>query len=94
MKSELEQVPGIGPSIARDLQDLGITNLRRLARSDPEQLYNQLCEQRGQHIDRCVLYVFRCGVYFAQNDRHEPELLKWWNWKDGRGAETSAAGLT
>ncbi|NJM89920.1 MAG: hypothetical protein HC847_25010 [Hydrococcus sp. RU_2_2] len=37
---------------------------------------------RGQHIDRCVLYVFRCAVYYASNSVREPELLKWWNWKD------------
>jgi hypothetical protein len=29
-----------------------------------------------------VLYVFRCAVYFANNSTHDPELLKWWNWKD------------
>jgi len=36
----------------------------------------------GQHIDRCVLYIFREAVYFAGNPQPEPELLKWWNWKD------------
>jgi hypothetical protein len=50
--------------------------------ADPEHLYEQLCERRGAHIDRCVLYVFRCAVYFASHDDHDPELLKWWNWKD------------
>ncbi|MGA3073400.1 MAG: helix-hairpin-helix domain-containing protein, partial [Bryobacteraceae bacterium] len=30
----------------------------------------------------CVLYVFRCAVYFASEAEHDPELLKWWNWKD------------
>jgi hypothetical protein len=33
-------------------------------------------------VDRCVLYVFRCAVYFASEAEHDPELLKWWNWKD------------
>ncbi len=94
MKSELEQAPGIGPSIARDLQDLGITTLGALAKEDPEALYKQLCELRGQHIDRCALYVFRCGVYFAQNEHHEPELLKWWNWKDNADTTQRAAGKT
>jgi hypothetical protein len=41
-----------------------------------------LCELRGKHIDRCVLYVFRCAVYFAAVKEPVPELLKWWNWKD------------
>lgn len=84
MKPELQQVPGIGPSITADLSDLGIHKLQELGRQDPEELYARLCTQRGEHIDRCVLYVFRCGVYFARNSRHEPELLKWWNWKGRR----------
>jgi hypothetical protein len=37
----------------------------------------------GRHVDRCVLYTFRCAVYFASESKHDPELLKWWNWKDG-----------
>jgi hypothetical protein len=31
---------------------------------------------------RCVLYVFRCAVYFATEKVHDEELLKWWNWQD------------
>ncbi len=26
--------------------------------------------------------MFRCAVYFASSEKHDPELLKWWNWKD------------
>jgi hypothetical protein len=29
-----------------------------------------------------MLYVFRCAVYFATEEFHDPELLKWWTWKD------------
>ena len=36
---------------------------------------------RGGYMDRCVLYVFRCAVYYARNEEHDPDLLKWWNWK-------------
>ena len=45
-------------------------------------MYQQLMDQVGHHVDRCVLYVFRCAVYFASNDRHDPKKLKWWTWKD------------
>ena len=78
----LQIIPGIGPSMARDLIDLGFSEPSELRGQDPERMYADLCELRGQHIDRCVLYVFRCAVYFASNDRHDPELLKWWRWKD------------
>jgi hypothetical protein len=40
------------------------------------------CMKKGFQDDRCVLYVFRCAVYFAEHEQHEPEKLKWWYWKD------------
>ena len=82
--SELQSIPGIGPSIEKDLVDLGIRRVSDLRRRSPERLYERLCRKRGQHIDRCVLYTFRCAVYFASTKRPDPERLKWWNWKDKR----------
>jgi predicted RecB family nuclease len=79
---DLLRIPGIGKSIARDLRDLGIARVADLRQADPEALYDNLCALRGAHIDRCVLYTFRCAVYFASEEQHDPELLKWWNWKD------------
>ena len=81
---DLLRIPGVGKSIAQDLRDLGVTHVADLRHADAEALYDALCAQRGAHIDRCVLYVFRCAVYFATEERHEPDLLKWWNWKDRR----------
>jgi hypothetical protein len=82
VSKELQIIPGIGPNIAQDLLDLGYIRVSDLKGSDPESMYQRLCELRGMHIDRCVLYVFRCAVYFAGSRPHDPELLKWWNWKD------------
>ncbi len=82
MADELQIIPGIGPSMAKDLRDLGIFELTELRGQDPEMMYKRLGLIHDMHIDRCVLYVFRCAVYFASEDEHEPELLKWWNWKD------------
>jgi hypothetical protein len=73
---ELLTIPGVGPSIARDLVDLGYTSVSGLKEEDPESMYRRLCELRGHHVDRCVLYVFRCAVYFAGPGTHDPELLK------------------
>lgn len=77
-----QEIPGVGKSIAHDLWDLGLRSVEDLQRKDPDVLYHQLCKLRGTHIDRCVLYVFRCAVYYASEDHHDPALLKWWNWKD------------
>lgn len=81
---ELQEIPGVGPSIASDLRDLGVRRVADLRGADPERLYEQLCALRGAPVDRCVLYVFRCAVYYAGHREHDPELLKWWNWKGSR----------
>jgi len=78
----LQALLGIGPSMAADLQDLGFREPADLRGEDPEKMYFDLCALRGQKIDRCVLYVFRCAVYAATNEAPDPELLKWWSWKD------------
>ncbi len=79
---ELRTIPGIGKNIARDLWNLGIRSVRDLKGKSPERLYRKLCHQQGMPIDRCMLYVFRCAVYYASHKRHQPRLLLWWNWKN------------
>ena len=81
-RSGLQMIPGVGPSIEKDLQDLGFSEVGALRDQDPTKMFDDLCELRGESIDPCVLYVFRSAVYFASNERHDAELLKWWNWKD------------
>lgn len=83
----LRTIPGVGPSLARDLRLLGIEKVADLRGRDPEQLYAELQGRVGQHVDRCVLYVFRSSVYFAEQEQPELELTRWWNWKDGGPAE-------
>ena len=79
---DLQSIPGVGPRLSQALTDLGYLCVSQLQGADPEQMYEQLGVLRGTHIDRCVLYVFRCAVYFSGNSVHDPERLKWWNWKD------------
>jgi RimJ/RimL family protein N-acetyltransferase len=79
---ELQTIPGVGPSLAQDLRDLGVARVDDLRGQSPQRLYDRLVELRGAPQDRCVLYVFRCAVYFAETREPEPALLKWWAWKD------------
>ena len=79
---ELTQIPGVGRSIADDLIEMGITKISDLNGKDAMRLYNKSNRQVGVVQDRCLLYVFRCAIYFASNEKHEEEKLKWWNWKD------------
>jgi Pathogenicity locus len=79
---EFRQIPGVGKSIAEDLWNLGLRSVADLKNQEPEALYMSLCALHRTHVDRCMLYVFRCTVYYASNDTFDAELLKWWNWKD------------
>jgi hypothetical protein len=88
-QTSLETIPGVGPSLARDLLDLGIKRPSCLINKDPEKLYQKLIQIRGCHQDRCVLYVFRCAHYFATHKTHDPEKLKWWYWKDTNQTDKS-----
>jgi nucleotidyltransferase/DNA polymerase involved in DNA repair len=81
-KSDLQQIPGVGPRLEEDLQLLGYHSVTDLAGANAEDMYDRLCAKMGSSIDRCVLYVFRGAVYYASRKKHDPELLKWWNWSD------------
>jgi len=77
----LRRIPGVGPATEEDLHALGIERVEELAGVDPEALFGRLVAHQGGYTDRCNLYVYRCAVYFAEGGR-DPELLKWWSWKD------------
>lgn len=79
---ELRKIPGVGAKMELTLHRLGYDRVEQLAGADPELMYQRLEALQGGHVDRCVLYVFRCAVYFASNRVHEPHKLKWWYWKD------------
>lgn len=91
---ELRTIPGIGPSLALDLYLLGIRRVADLETKDPEKLYRQLERLTASKQDRCVLYTFRCAVYFAKTKKPKPERLLWWNWKDEAMSATKRARKT
>lgn len=80
---QLQIIPGVGKSIAHNLVDLGINQVEDLRGRLPEDLYDQSNRHAGVVQDRCLLYVFRSAVYFAETpaEEREKEKLKWWNWK-------------
>ncbi|HPO16869.1 MAG TPA: helix-hairpin-helix domain-containing protein [Candidatus Hydrogenedentes bacterium] len=77
----LTVMPGVGKSIAEDLRNIGICSVNDLKGKNPEKLFERSNKHVGTVQDRCLLYVFRCAVYFAEGGRNA-EKLKWWNWKD------------
>ncbi|MCX6243405.1 MAG: pathogenicity locus [Bacteroidetes bacterium] len=78
------QIPGVGKSIANDLMATGITRIDDLRGKDPDILYHRSNRYAGLVQDRCLLYCFRCAIYYAETEQEhrDHEKLKWWNWKD------------
>ncbi len=83
---ELMTIPSIGKSIANDLWNIEIRSVNDLKDKNPEVLFDLSNRYAGAVQDRCLLYSFRCAVYYASTapEALDLELLKWWNWKDKR----------
>ena len=69
--SDLQKIPGVGKSIEQDLFKIGIRKISDLKGKNPEELYKQDCLLKGCQDDKCILYVFRLAVYFAENDKQK-----------------------
>ena len=81
-KQSLQVIPGVGPKLANKFFNIGIRRVSDLKGKKPEELYSQICAKHGYQVDRCVLYVCRSSVYFAETENPDPEKSKWWYWKD------------
>lgn len=79
---ELQKIPSVGIAVANDLYKLGYLTLSDLHDADPQAMYDRLCQLQKTKVDRCMLYTFRCAVYFAKEEDPNPELLKWWSWSE------------
>jgi hypothetical protein len=87
---ELQEIPGVGKSIANDLWHIGIRSISDLKNRDPQELYDDSNKFAGTVQDPCLLYTFRCAVYYASTpkSKQNPDKLKWWNWKDSPKSKT------
>jgi hypothetical protein len=83
---KLRDLVSIGPAMMRDFRLLGIASVARLARRDPEKLYEKLCRVTGQPQDICCLDVFRAAVAQARNPRLPKQQCQWWYWSRRRKA--------
>jgi hypothetical protein len=70
----LQDIPNIGPSIAADLQALGIAEPTQLAGCDPYELYERSNRLRGVRQDPCLCDTFIAAVRFMEGAPPHP----WW----------------
>jgi predicted GIY-YIG superfamily endonuclease len=74
--AHLEDIPNIGPAIAADLRQLGITTPGDLPGRDPYAMYDDLCRITGQRHDPCLLDTFIAAVRFMEGAPKKP----WWKY--------------
>lgn len=79
---ELQQIPSIGKACSVDLWNIGIRKISDIKGQNPRFLYEKLNNFSDKKHDICMLYTFRCAVYFATEKLHDKEKLNWWYWKD------------
>jgi hypothetical protein len=76
----LQQLPNVGPAMAKDLLLLGITDSAQLVSRDPDQMWEELCVKTGVRHDPCVRDVFESVIAFANGKPAQP----WWAFTEGR----------
>jgi hypothetical protein len=79
----LESIPNIGPSLAADLESIGIVHPHDLPGKDPYRLYDQLCRVTATRQDPCVLDTFIAAVRFMEGAPAHP----WWHYTAERKAQ-------
>ena len=81
--AHLEDIPNIGPAIAADLRQLGITTPNDLPGRDPYAMYDDLCRITGQRHDPCLLDTFIAAVRYMEGSPKTP----WWKYTAERKRE-------
>ena len=81
--TRLEDIPNVGPSIAADLRQLGVTSPDELRGADPYALYDALCRITGRRHDPCLLDTFIAAVRYMQGEPKKP----WWKYTADRKRE-------
>ena len=84
---ELQQIINIGPSIAEDLQAIGIQKPQQLIGKNPFELYQKICQQSGEFNDPCVLDVMISSIDYMEGERPR----KWWDYTIQRKSQYADA---
>ena len=84
--ARLEDIPNVGPAIAADLRQLGITQPDALVGRDPYEMYDDLCRITGQRHDPCLLDTFIAAVRYMEGGPKKP----WWKYTAERKRELAA----
>jgi len=81
LQSPLKRIPGMDLTTVRDLMDIGIATIDELRGRSPEALLEEIFNLREQ-TPKDRLYFLRMGVYYAETETPDPQLLEAWKWSD------------
>jgi len=81
--ARLEDIPNVGPAVAADLRQLGITLPIDLLGRAPYAMYDDLCHLTGQRHDPCLLDTFIAAVRYMEGEPKKP----WWKYTAERKRE-------
>jgi hypothetical protein len=81
--ARLEDIPNVGPAVAADLVQLGISRPADLLGRDPYEMYDDLCRITGQRHDPCLLDTFIAAVRYMAGEPKKP----WWKYTAERKRE-------
>ena len=84
--ARLVDIPNVGPAIAADLRQLGISQPDDLVGRDPYEMYDDLSRITGQRHDPCLLDTFIAAVRYMEGGPKKP----WWKFTVERKRELDA----
>jgi hypothetical protein len=67
-----EDIPNIGPAMARDFALLGLRTPNELLKQDPLRLYKEMCRISGRRQDPCVLDTYMAAIDFMNGAPARP----------------------
>jgi hypothetical protein len=68
----LQEIPNVGPAVARRLAELGFDGVDSLRGQDPEALFARTEAARGAPEDPCLLDTYRAVIAYADNGDTRP----------------------
>ena len=69
---KFEDIPNIGPAVARRLVGLGMSKPTQLKNKDPFLLYQKSCKLAGRREDPCLLDTYMAAVDFMDGATARP----------------------
>ena len=88
--ASLEDLPNVGPAIAKDLRRIGVREPKALVGRDPYAMYDDLCRITGKRHDPCLLDTFIAAVRYIEGAPKKP----WWKYTAERKREMAARRST